>query len=119
MKTTSSILNLIKLVRIMSFHILLLIPCSVFAQSNYTVSISSVLVIAPYTSQLSAYVNNPSKVVITIQRNAGSPPINVKLFASLTGDNGIQITTNQAALSGLNQVSLTATQPTQVAVSYT
>ena len=110
----SYFLSLSKLVRIVGFQILLLIPYSVFAQSAYTVSISNVLVIAPYSSQLSAYVTNPSKVVITLQKTAGTPPINIKLFASLTGDNGIQITTNQTALSILNQISLTATQPTQV-----
>ena len=89
-------------------------PYLVIAQSNFTVNITSVLVIAPYPSQLSAYVNNPSKVIITVQKLAGTPDINVKLFASLIGDNGIQISTNQSALAGLNQISLTSAQPTQV-----
>src|SRR5664280_3311546 len=114
MKTKPSFLSLTKLVRILSFQILFLIPCSVFAQTAYTVNITSVLVIAPYTSQLSAYVSNPAKVVITVQKLAGTPDINVKLFSSLVGDNGIQISTNQTALSGLNQISLTSAQPTQV-----
>ena len=113
MKTKPSFLSFTKLVRILSFQILFLIPCSVYAQSAYTVSISNVLVIAPYTSQLSAYVNNPAKVMITVQKLAGTPDINIKLFASLVGDNGIQISTNPTALSGLNQISLTSTQPTQ------
>ncbi|HZY25249.1 MAG TPA: hypothetical protein VFE71_05445, partial [Bacteroidales bacterium] len=114
MKTKPSFLSLTKLVRILSFQILFLIPYSAFAQPSYTVNITSVLVIAPYTSQLSAYVSNPAKVVITVQKLAGTPDINVKLFASLIGDNGIQISTNQAALSGLTQISLTSAQPTQV-----
>jgi TANFOR domain-containing protein len=114
MKTIQYFPSIKKLVRIVCFQILLFIPYSVFAQSAFTVNISSVLVIGPYTSQLPAYVNNPSKVVITVQKLAGTPDINVKLFASLTGDNGIQITTNPTALSGLSQISLTSTQPTQV-----
>ena len=114
MKTLTSFLSISKLARIVCFQIFLLIPVTVFAQSAFTVNITSVLVIAPYTSQLSAYVNNPSKVIITVQKLAGTPDINIKLFASLTGDNGIQITTNQTALAGLNQISLTSAQPTQV-----
>jgi TANFOR domain-containing protein len=114
MKTISYFFSLTKFVRIVGLQILLLIPYSVLAQSSFTVNITSVLVIAPYSAQLSAYVNNPSKVIITVQKLAGTPDINVKLFASLIGDNGIQITTTQTALSGLNQISLTSTQPTQV-----
>jgi len=114
MKTIQYFPSLKKLIRIVYFQILLVIPYSVFAQSAFTVNVTSVLVIAPYTSQLSAYVNNPSKVVITVQKLAGTPDLNVKIFASLIGDNGIQITTNQTALSGLNQISLTSAQPTQV-----
>src|SRR5664279_3511502 len=114
MKTISYFFSLTKLVRIVGLQILLLIPYSVLAQSSFTVNITSLLVIAPYSAQLSAYVNNPSKVIITVQKLAGTPDINVKLFASLIGDNGIQITTNQTALSGLNQISLTSTQPTQI-----
>ena len=114
MKTTQYLFSFKKLVRIVCFQILLFIPYSIFAQSNFTVSLSSVLVIAPYSTQLSSYVNNPSKVIITLQKLAGTPDINVKLFASLTGDNGIQISTNQTALSGLNQISLSSSQPTQV-----
>jgi TANFOR domain-containing protein len=114
MKTIKSFPGISKFKLLLGFSFLLLISLPVFAQSNYTVNISSVLVIAPYSSQLSAYVNNPSKVVITIQKAAGTPSINVKLFASLIGDNNVQISTNQAALSGLNQISLTAAQPTQV-----
>ena len=91
MKTIQYFFSLKKLVRIVCFQILLFIPYSIFAQSAFTVNITSVLVIAPYSSQLSAYVNNPSKVIITVQKLAGTPDINVKLFASLIGDNGIQI----------------------------
>ena len=114
MKTKHYFLNIKKLVLIVCFQFLLFLPYSVFAQSNFTVNITSVLVVAPYSSQLSAYVNNPSKVIICVLKLAGSPDINVKLFASLIGDNGIQITTSQTALSGLNQISLTSAQPTQM-----
>jgi len=114
METPKYFPGLQKLVRIVGFQILLSIPFSVFGQPAYTVSIPNVLVIAPYSSQLSAYANNPSKVLITLQKAVGTPAINIKLFASLIGDNGVQITTNQTALSGLNQISLTDAQPIQM-----
>ncbi len=114
MKTIEFFLGLPKLIRIVSFQILFLLPFPIFAQPSFTVSIPSVIVIAPYSSQLSAYVNNPSKVVISVQKAVGSPDINIKLFATLIGDNGVQITTTQAALPGLNQISLTAAQSVQV-----
>ena len=114
METPQYFPSLKRLVRIIIFQILLLIPFSIFGQSAYNVTITNALVIAPYSSQLSSYVNNPSKVVITVQKLAGTPAINIKLFASLIGDNGIQIITSQTALSGLNQISLTAAQPVQV-----
>ncbi len=114
MKAISHFFSFTKLVRIVGLHILLLIPYSIYAQSAFTINITSVLVVAPFSSQLSAYINNPSKVIITVQKLAGTPDINIKLFASLIGDNGIQITTNQSALSGLNQISLTSVQPTQL-----
>ncbi len=114
MKTKEFRFSFSKLVRITIFKVLLLLPLQVFGQPGFTVSINSVVVIPPYSSQLSAYVNNPSKVVITVHRIVGTPDINIKLFATLTGDNGIQITTNQSALAGLNPISLTSTQPIQV-----
>jgi len=112
MKTISYFFSLTKLVRIVGLQILLLIPYSVLTQSGFTVNITQYCYCSLFSS-VSAYVNNPSKVIITVQKLAGTPDINVKLFASLIGVTGFNHY-HQTALSGLNQISLTSTQPTQV-----
>ncbi len=113
MKKVKYSLSCLKLIQIVLTQVLLLFPLISFGQS-YFVGISSVIVVGPYSSHLSDYVSNPSKIVIAVQKFAGGPDINVKLFASLIGDNGIQITTNPSALSVLNPISLTSVQPAHV-----
>ena len=85
-----------------------------FAQPQYYVNISTVQVIAPYSPNLSSYVNNPSKVIMSVSVAAGAPAQKIKLFATLQGDNGIVIKTNASALSGLPEISLSAGSPVQV-----
>jgi TANFOR domain-containing protein len=84
------------------------------AQSQYYVNISTVQVIAPYSPNLSSYVNNPAKVIMSVSLAAGTPAQKIKLFATLQGDNGIVIKTNPSALSGLPEISLSAGSPVQV-----
>ncbi len=103
-----------KLLRKAFTGLFLIFPAFAMAQPNYTVSINSVQVIAPYSNQLSAYTSNPSKIAITVQKMAGTPDIKIKLFATLTGDNGISISTNQNALAVLPELNLTSVQPTQM-----
>jgi TANFOR domain-containing protein len=85
------------------------------AQTQYYVNINLVQVIAPYSSTLSDYVINPSKVAISLQMVAGGPAVqNIKLFATIRGDNNIQIKTNINALSSLPEITLNATSPSQM-----
>ncbi len=81
------------------------------AQTQYYVNINLVQVIAPYSSNLSDYVSNPSKVIISLQMVAGGPSQNIKLFATIKGDNGIQIKTNINALSSLPEINLSSVSP--------
>jgi TANFOR domain-containing protein len=101
--------NLFGLSRIKRATISLLFVFSqiaLFAQSQYYITIPTVQVIAPYTASLADYVNNPSKVVISVQIAAGTPAQKIKLFATLQGDNGVQIKTNASALALLPEITL-------------
>ena len=80
---------------------------------NY-VNITTVQVIAPYNTRLSAYINTPSKIIIIASLAPGAGTYKFKLFATLTGDNGIQIKTNSNALTLLPQVTLSTNNPVQV-----
>ncbi len=98
-------------------YILLLILGQVFilAHSQNFVNINSVQVIGPYSSTLSDYVNNPSKIVISVQMVVGAGSTqSVKLFSTIKGDNGIEIKTNLAALNALPEITLTSASPSQV-----
>ena len=75
------------------------------------VSIQNVLLIAPFTSKLSDFINNPSKVVITVHNGSTFPTFKVKLLASLKGDNGVQISTNPSSLNLVPEITLQSGQP--------
>jgi len=62
------------------------------AQSSVVVNVQ---VLPPFSNYLSVYLDNPNKVVVTLQ-NTGRAAVDVKLKASLEGDNGVKIYTNDA-----------------------
>ena len=90
--------------------VLLAVPLSLMAQS---VNISSVQVVAPHSPMLADYANNPSKIVITTQL-LGAGEIKVRLFATLKGDNGVEIKTNLSAFNSLDEITLNAATPVKV-----
>ena len=64
---------------------------ALFAQSV----VVNVQVLPPFSNYLSVYLDNPNKVVVTLQ-NTGRSAVDIKLKASLEGDNGVKIYTNDA-----------------------
>ncbi len=107
-----TILNKVRFVIIL--HGLLNIQFALCAQPVTYVNITTVQVIAPYNSRLSNFVNTPSKIIIIASLAPGAGTIKFKLFATLTGDNGIQLKTNASAQALLPQVTLSPNNPVQV-----
>ena len=93
---------------------LLFVQFELSAQPVNYVNITTVQVIAPYYTRLSAYLNIPSKIIIIASLAPGTSTIKFNLSATLTGDNGIQIKTNANVMTLLPQVTLSPNNPVQV-----
>lgn len=69
---------------------LLLLSATVMAQTTPTVNVTT-QVLPPYSTYLPDYVNSSNKVILTL---LSYTTVNVKLKATITGDNGITVTTS-------------------------
>jgi TANFOR domain-containing protein len=69
---------------------ILLIPFIGRAQNEV---VPTVQVIPPYSPYLTTYVDQPNKVLLTLQNTTGST-LNVKLWVRISGDNGVSVTTS-------------------------
>ncbi|UOQ54845.1 hypothetical protein [Hymenobacter cellulosivorans] len=67
------------------------------AQSANDVRIT-VLVLPPYSTHLSDYVDQPNRLVVTLS-NLTRSPVSLQLAGSLTGDNGVRVQTSAQARS--------------------
>lgn len=115
MKPPKFKLNMTYLRAIVTGMILVFIQNLIQGQPSYFVNITTVQVISPYSSNLSDYVNNPSKIVISVQVPAGVSEQKIKLMATLKGDNGIEIKSNLNALANLSEITLSeAANPSQL-----
>ena len=78
------------------------------------VAVSGIQLLPPYSSHLSDFINNPSRVLITLIGRTDLLRYKIKLLASLKGDNGVEISTNPNYLDLLPDVNLSSRMPVQV-----
>jgi TANFOR domain-containing protein len=79
-----------KLTRLIILMLLLAMPVYGFAQVNVTIQI-----LPPYYTQITDYASHPSQILVTIT-NLTTTTQNIQLRGTVSGDNGISITTNAA-----------------------
>ncbi len=79
--------------------IILLLMLFTFVSNNVSAQLNSVIVtvqiVPPYSPYLSTYVDQPNKVLLSLQNISGVPQ-DLKLWVKISGDNGVSLTTSSS-----------------------